>query len=197
MIYRLAKSLFLPWGDRDDLYQEGQIGLWKGLCDWDPVRGSLYKFLKLAIRRQLINAFKMANRRKHQPLTKSDSLFRPTCDDDGPFLLERIAGVESAEDAALRDYLPSETTLELQAKLAELRETLQPDSLNARVLDDLVQYPPSTEDILGSQRLERLGIHYKSLDNTIQRIRRRAQDLDLRTGTPLKTAKSSMLTFVN
>ena len=70
-----ASSYFLAGGDSDDLQQEGLIGLYKAVRDYDPDHEVAFRpFAELCITRQLLSAIKTANRHKHQPLNTSVSL---------------------------------------------------------------------------------------------------------------------------
>jgi len=73
-----ARTYFLAGADRDDVIQEGMIGLYKAIRDYDPARQSSFRsFAELCITRQLITAIKSATRQKHSPLNSYISLSRP------------------------------------------------------------------------------------------------------------------------
>ncbi|MBN2848330.1 MAG: sigma-70 family RNA polymerase sigma factor, partial [Coriobacteriia bacterium] len=74
-----ARSYFLAGADRDDVIQEGMIGLYKAIRDYDPSRQASFRsFAELCITRQLITAIKSATRQKHSPLNSYVSLSRST-----------------------------------------------------------------------------------------------------------------------
>ncbi|MDP2401750.1 MAG: sigma-70 family RNA polymerase sigma factor, partial [Actinomycetota bacterium] len=77
-----ARSYFLVGGDRDDIIQEGLIGLYKAIRDYDPSRQASFRsFAELCVTRQMITAIKTATRRKHSPLNSYVSLSRPAGSD--------------------------------------------------------------------------------------------------------------------
>ena len=78
-----ARSYFLVGGDREDVIQEGMIGLFKAIRDYDPDRLSSFRsFAELCVTRQMITAIKTATRRKHAPLNSYVSLSRSTTSDE-------------------------------------------------------------------------------------------------------------------
>jgi RNA polymerase sporulation-specific sigma factor len=74
--YSIIKNAgyFTPWGNEDDLCQEGLIGCMEALENWDSSRGSFVVFAELAIKRQIYDAIKQANRVKHSTLNSAVSL---------------------------------------------------------------------------------------------------------------------------
>ena len=89
-----ARSYFLIGGDREDIIQEGMIGLYKAIRDFKEDRLSSFKaFAELCITRQIITAIKTATRQKHIPLNTSVSLDKPVFDEESDrTLLDVIAG---------------------------------------------------------------------------------------------------------
>ena len=133
----IARGFFLRNGgaDGDDLVQEGMIGLYKAICDFDPERHVLLStFAEVCVRRQLISAVRAANRRKHAILDRAEWLdehaaFAPSVRTDEPehALLAREALGELAgfatesltplEHDALRCHLEGRSRLEAAAAL--------------------------------------------------------------------------------
>ena len=73
-----AKSYFLIGADKEDIYQEGMIGLYKAIRDFNPEKLTSFKgFAELCITRQIITAIKTATRQKHIPLNTYVSLNKP------------------------------------------------------------------------------------------------------------------------
>lgn len=65
----LARRLFLQGGEIEDLTQEGMLGLWAGIRDFDPAKGARFApFAELCIHRRIVSAIRAANRRKHFPI---------------------------------------------------------------------------------------------------------------------------------
>lgn len=92
------KSNFFVGADKEDLIQEGMIGLFKAICDYNPAKDASFKsFASICITRQLITAFKTATRQKHMPLNTSISLNLPVAgdEDDNITLMDTIKGSEN------------------------------------------------------------------------------------------------------
>ena len=78
-----ARSYFLAGSDKEDVVQEGMIGLYKAIRDFDLAQDTPFRaFAELCISRQILTAIKTANRQKHQPLNSSVSLEAPVYGDD-------------------------------------------------------------------------------------------------------------------
>jgi RNA polymerase sporulation-specific sigma factor len=97
-----ARSYFLAGADRDDVFQEGMIGLYKAIRDYRPDRQSSFRsFAELCITRQLITAIKTAKRQKHSPLNTYVSLNRSTSmEEEGERLLSDILAAREVCDPA-------------------------------------------------------------------------------------------------
>ncbi|HCT65027.1 MAG TPA: RNA polymerase sporulation sigma factor SigH [Lachnospiraceae bacterium] len=82
MVKSRARAYFLIGADREDIIQEGMIGLYKAVRDYQTDKNASFKsFAELCINRQMITAIKTAGRQKHIPLNSSVSLNRPVFDD--------------------------------------------------------------------------------------------------------------------
>jgi len=78
LVRKKANSLFLIGGDKDDLIQEGMIGLYKAIRDFEPEKeASFFSFAELCISRQIYTAIKLSNRKKNMPLNDYVSLNTP------------------------------------------------------------------------------------------------------------------------
>ena len=90
-----AKMYFLAGGDNDDLMQEGMIGLFKAIHDYNSDKqASFYSFAELCVKRQIFTAIKTAARQKHQPLNTYISLNKPVYEDVSErTLVETLAAV--------------------------------------------------------------------------------------------------------
>ena len=89
-----AKSYFLIGADKEDIYQEGMIGLYKAIRDFNPDKLTSFKaFAELCITRQIITAIKTATRQKHIPLNTYVSLNKPIYEEESErTLLDVLAG---------------------------------------------------------------------------------------------------------
>jgi RNA polymerase sporulation-specific sigma factor len=158
-----ASSYFLAGGDSDDLIQEGLVGLYKAVRDYRSDRESSFRnFAELCITRQIITAVKTATRNKHTPLNGYVSFSQsPASSSEGePTLDEVIAGPE-ARDPAIQAISSEELRSLVDCLSTALSE------LESRVLS-LYLDGRSYEDI-GN----RLGCDTKTVDNALQRVKRK------------------------
>ncbi|HEX9711765.1 MAG TPA: RNA polymerase sporulation sigma factor SigH [Actinomycetota bacterium] len=162
-----ARSYFLIGADKEDIVQEGMIGLYKAIRDFRPDKQSSFRaFAELCITRQIITAIKTATRQKHIPLNSYVSLTRPVQQEDG-----------GEPDRVLVDVLtqgsnsdPVELVIsreEVDSMQTSFREILS--DLEAKVLH-LYLEGKSYQDI--SEVLKR---RVKSIDNALQRIKRKVE----------------------
>ena len=158
-----ASSYFLAGGDADDLIQEGLVGLYKAVRDYRTDRESSFRnFAELCITRQIITAVKTATRNKHTPLNQyvSFSASPASAQDGEPTLDEVIPG--SPIHDPVNQVISSE---ELQSLVACLSTALS--ELESRVLSlylDGYSY---------EQVGEKLGCDTKTVDNALQRVKRK------------------------
>ena len=83
LVRKRANAMFLIGGENEDLIQEGMIGLFKAIRDFQEDRGvSFYHFADLCISRQILHAVEAAGRKKHQPLNSYVSLSHPEAEED-------------------------------------------------------------------------------------------------------------------
>ena len=161
-----ARSYFLAGSDKEDVVQEGMIGLFKAIRDFDLEQETPFRaFAELCISRQILTAIKTANRQKHQPLNSSISLDAPAYGDDQS---DRSVGDHLVASSVMSD--PVEMVISAQ-EIEAIRESMT-DSLTDLEGDVLRLYMDgkSYEEIAGA-----LGNHVKSIDNALQRIKRKLQ----------------------
>lgn len=158
-----AKSYFLVGADREDIVQEGMIGLYKSIRDFRADKSNFKAFAELCITRQIITAIKTATRQKHIPLNQYVSLNKPIYDDDS--------------DRTMLDILPitkvsNPEELFISAELSsDLREKIQQNlsNLEAKVLRSYLE-GMSYQDMAKEH-----GRHVKSIDNALQRVKRKIE----------------------
>ena len=158
-----ASSYFLAGGDSDDLIQEGLVGLYKAIRDYRSDRESSFRnFAELCITRQIITAVKTATRNKHTPLNQyvSFSSTPTAAGDDVPTLDQTIAG-PTIHDPVNR-VISSE---ELRSLVGCLSTALS--ELESRVLS--LYLDGSSYELIA----ERLGCDTKTVDNALQRVKRK------------------------
>jgi RNA polymerase sporulation-specific sigma factor len=160
-----ARTYFLAGADREDIVQEGMIGLYKAIRDFQADRNTAFRaFAELCITRQIITAIKTATRQKHVPLNSYVSLNKGTSS-------------ENEEERALADLLvgpaiadPAELVISAE-EIANIKESMGRllSSLETEVLQ-LYMDGKSYHEIA-----EMLGRHVKSIDNALQRIKRKLE----------------------
>ncbi len=158
-----ARGYFLVGADLDDLVQEGMIGLYKAIRDFRADRQASFRaFAELCIVRQIITAIKTATRQKHQPLNSYVSIHAAS-DDDPDESAEDLLGYEEADDPA-RQLLNSEERERVRGTLRALLSGLEVEVL------DMYLEGRSYQEIA-----DNLGRHTKSVDNALQRIKRKVE----------------------
>ncbi|MDD6047016.1 MAG: RNA polymerase sporulation sigma factor SigH [Christensenellales bacterium] len=161
-----ARPYFLIGADREDLVQEGMIGLYKAIRDYTPDHNAVFRsFAEMCIVRQLISAIKRATRKKHAPLNTYVSLYGSTFaeeDNRERPLLDTMAMVrtESPEDA----FISKESTEHILGSIEKLLTPLEKQVL------DLFMDGYSYQQIAAA-----LGRGTKTVDNALQRIKRKLE----------------------
>lgn len=159
-----ASSYFLAGGDSDDLIQEGLVGLYKAVRDFRTDRESSFRnFAELCITRQIITAVKTATRNKHTPLNGYVSFSAGPAggSGDGEPTLEEIIAGPSVHDPANQVI----STEELRSLVDCLSSALS--GLESRVL--ALYLDGHSYEMIG----ERIGCDCKTVDNALQRVKRK------------------------
>ena len=161
-----ARSYFLIGADHEDIVQEGMIGLFKAVRDYRPERLSSFRaFAELCITRQIITAIKTATRQKHIPLNSYVSLNKPIYDEESDrTLLDVITEgrVSNPEDL----LIGQEDLRRIEGRIGEMLSDLEWEVLTSYL--DGRSYQEIAED---------LGRHVKSIDNALQRVKRKLEKL--------------------
>ena len=161
-----ARSYFLIGADHEDIVQEGMIGLFKAIRDYRPERLSSFRaFAELCITRQIITAIKTATRQKHIPLNSYVSLNKPIYDEESDrTLLDVITEgrISNPEDL----LIGQEDLHRIEDRIGEMLSNLEWEVLTS-YLDGR-----SYQEIA-----ENLGRHVKSIDNALQRVKRKLEKL--------------------
>lgn len=154
---------FIIGAEREDSVQEGMIGLYKAIRDFDKEKQNSFKtFANLCIERQLITAIKTSNRQKHMPLNSYLSLNNTANeDDDGMTLMETL------DSHLMEDPLDTITKKEYYKTVEDAIERSLSD-FEKQVLRRYIQ----GESYVSIA--EKLDAPVKSIDNAIQRIRKKA-----------------------
>ncbi|MFC7061805.1 RNA polymerase sporulation sigma factor SigH [Halobacillus seohaensis] len=159
-----ARTYFLIGADREDIVQEGMIGLYKAIRDYQVDKLSSFKaFAELCVTRQIITAIKTATRQKHIPLNSYVSLDKPIFDEEADrTLLDVIAGSKSIDPQEL--MVNKERFGVIEEKISELLSELEQQVL-ALYLDGKTYQEISVD----------LNRHVKSIDNALQRVKRKLE----------------------
>ena len=159
-----ARSYFLIGADREDIIQEGMIGLYKSIRDFRGDKLASFKaFAELCITRQIITAIKTATRQKHIPLNSYISLDKPIYDEDSDrTLLDVICGTKVTDPEEL--IINQEEFDDIEFKMAEILSDLERKVLMLYL--DGRSYQEIAVD---------LRRHVKSIDNALQRVKRKLE----------------------
>ncbi len=157
-----ANAYFLAGGDNDDLVQEGMIGLFKAIHDYNPEKDtSFLSFAELCVRRQIYTAIKTAGRQKHMPLNTYVSLNKPVDDEPSAITLEETLigrGSVDPEKLYLKNEALRDIEREIEEKLSELEKRvliLHLQGMSYSEISDIIDKPA------------------KSIDNALQRIKKK------------------------
>ncbi|HBV86994.1 sigma-70 family RNA polymerase sigma factor [Desulfosporosinus sp.] len=154
----IASKYFLPRADYDDLMQEGRIAIYRAIISYDDHSGIPFlHFLRMVIKRKLIDSLRKYTRQKHLNLNEAYSLNNVISDSEETSFLELIP---NAEDPASRVVAND-----------EVHSIIQDLSKQMSNLERLVFEHYFIQGFKQREVSEHLGLHPKSLDNAIQRIR--------------------------
>lgn len=169
LVKRKAKAMYLLGGENDDLIQEGMIGLFKAVRDYDVSQdASFYSFADLCIARQMYTAIKLSQRQKHIPLNSYVSLYE-----------EKEEGLEAEGQPPLIDVLPTGRDNSPEELFLDKEYfTMMEQELGSRLsdLESRVLYLHLMgEDYRSIARL--LDKSPKSIDNALQRIKNKVSSV--------------------
>ena len=157
-----ARSYFLIGADHEDIVQEGMIGLYKSIRDYRRDKQKSFRaFAELCITRQIITAIKTATRQKHIPLNSYVSLNRPIYDEDSDRTLLDVI-TEEAPTNPEEMLIDREDLSVIEGRIGEMLSDLEKQVL--------VRY---VEGKSYAEISEEMGRHVKSIDNALQRIKRK------------------------
>lgn len=161
LVRKKARKLFLIGGDQDDLIQEGMIGLYKAVRDYDESReGSFKAFADLCVSRQIYDAIKASNRQKNIPLNTYVSFYAPFFDEKGSNL---FADNKENPEVLLIDR---ENVLALEKEFETVLSEFEKEVLALYL-----------EGLKYQQIALRINREPKSVDNALQRIKTKIRRL--------------------
>ena len=159
-----ARSYFLIGADHEDIVQEGMIGLYKAIRDFKSEKLTSFRaFAELCVTRQIITAIKTATRQKHIPLNSYVSLNKPIYDEES--------------DRTLLDVISEEVPSDPEAMLIDREDLSFIEGRIGELLSDLEKQVLALY-MEGKSYVEisrAMGRHVKSVDNALQRIKRKLQ----------------------
>lgn len=159
MVKRESREVYLIGADSEDLVQEGMIGLFKAVRDYSDNKGCSFRtFALLCVKRQICTAVTTSNRKKHYPLNTYISIYSQ--DKEEVSLLDMLAAQE---------YSNPESNMLLQEKLGGILEKIE-TALSRYERQVLELY---LDGQAYGKIAEQLGKSEKSVDNAIQRIRKK------------------------
>ena len=163
-VYLKAKPFFIVGAEKEDIIQEGMIGLFKAIKGYNEEKEASFKaFADLCVRRQIMTAIKTATRQKHIPLNSYLSLNKSAFDDE-----EDRTVIDMLDMEVVPDPLDTITTRETYEKIeTKMNEVLSEFELN--VLNEYLKGESYSEIAVT------LDSHVKAVDNAIQRIKKKVE----------------------
>ncbi len=161
-----ARMYYLVGADQEDIIQEGMIGLYSAILNYREERHNSFRaFADMCVTRKMISAIKAANRQKNIPLNTYVSLYRPIYEEEG--------------ERTLLDVLPGDVSVNPEERLISREHLVRmADAYDERLTslerDALREYLSgfTYEDIA-----RRLGSHTKAVDNALQRIKKKTEQM--------------------
>lgn len=163
VVRSIASTMYLIGGETEDLIQEGMIGLFKAVQEYDPGRDASFgTFARLCITRQIYSAVKASGRKKHIPLNTYVSLYEETKDED-----------ESGRSVEVQDMLRASDTTEPEQVVLSNEKS---EEIERAIDEELSSFEKNVLELFVtgmsySEIADVLGKNEKATDNAIQRIR--------------------------
>lgn len=159
-----SRSYFLIGADKEDIYQEGMIGLYKSIRDFNPEKLTSFKaFAELCITRQIITAIKTATRQKHIPLNTYISLNKPIYEAESDRTLIDVLSefkISNPEDLIIGQEDIENIERAMERVLSDLEKEVLQSYLDGKSYQEI------------ASDLDRQA---KSIDNALQRVKRKLE----------------------
>ena len=160
LVRQITRPYFLAGGDSDDLIQEGMVGLMKAVREFDCSKEASFRtFAEVCIRNRVYSVLRAASREKHSPLNHSISIETPFFESNSYTAMNGHESQENPEDMIIRRENRSHDLLRINQRLSPLEGkvlSLYLDGLSYAEIAEVLHKPP------------------KSVENAVQRIRRKA-----------------------
>ncbi|TDX58889.1 RNA polymerase sporulation sigma factor SigH [Orenia marismortui] len=179
IVYAKSKLFYIKGLDNDDVIQEGLVGLYKAIRDYKVKREASFRgFAHLCVNRQLISAIKTANRQKHMPLNNSTSIDKKISysKDDGGRGRTLLDILPDYHNDPEKNYVNRELVKEVSYQLKKMLTRLEWDVFNKYI--EGKSYKEISDEIEGS---------VKTVDNALQRARRKIDELKERLKSELES----------
>jgi RNA polymerase sporulation-specific sigma factor len=167
LVEKKAKTYFLMGASKEDIIQEGMIGLFKAIRDYNPNKeASFFSFADLCITRQMITAVKAATRQKHMPLNTYVSLNKPSYqdDEDRPELMDSVSNEKISNPEEL--LIGRENLHIIEHELAKKLSNFEKEVLQLYI--DGTSY---------TEVAAIMNKPIKSIDNALQRIKKKVEKI--------------------
>lgn len=159
-VRKIACKYFLPRAEYEDLLQEGRIAIYRAVQSYDPECGHPFThFIRMCIKRRLIDTLRAHNRRKHLTFNTAYSLHSNLTEDNDQTYLERMPS----------DCDPAQTVMDIQ----EARSIIKELTNNLSKMERQVFAYHFVAGYKQQELVKTLGIKPKALDNAIQRIKKK------------------------
>ena len=165
IVYAKSRYFFIKGLDKDDVIQEGRVGLFKAIRDYKEDKEASFRgFAQLCIHRQLVSAIKKANRQKHMPLNNSTSLDKSIDKGESKRTYNEVV---SDENHDLEKIFIYQEVLNLIMNKIEKNLTQLEYKVFVKYLDNKTYQEISDE----------LNVNLKSVDNALQRARKKVEEI--------------------
>ncbi len=159
-----ARTYFLIGADREDIIQEGMIGLYKAIRDYRVDRQASFRaFAEVCVTRQIITAIKTATRQKHIPLNSYVSLNKPVFDEESERTLAEVVTTGKASNPEDL-FINQENLMDIESTMHRILSPLEQRVVNL--------YLEGKSYVEIADQLDR---HVKSVDNALQRVKRKLE----------------------
>ena len=163
MVRGKARPYFLIGADREDLLQEGMIGFFKAVRDYDPLKSTAFRpFAEMCVTRQIFTAIRNATRDKHIPLNSYESLYKPAYEESDKPLLDVLAAATAPDPEEL--FLRQEYSHSVEQALSERLTPFERSVLDGYLAG--MSYAEIAAEV---------GRGTKAVDNALQRIRKKLE----------------------
>ncbi|MFW5855673.1 MAG: sigma-70 family RNA polymerase sigma factor [Bacillota bacterium] len=166
IVYAKAKYFFIKGLDKEDVIQEGMVGLYKAIRDYRRERRASFRgFSQLCVHRQLVSAIKKANRQKHIPLNNSTSINKTLDYDDskGRSFTEILPDKdENLEEQFIYREILKRIFEDIKQELTELERQVFMQYLDSKSYQEISEI---------------LNVNIKTVDNALQRARKKIEDI--------------------